>query len=624
MRLSERKLYEYAGTLQRVTTGKTDVSALPPELRGEGIYTLRHSVEGTPEYGKGPTVYVHDDLNMAKVADLLALPHAFFSICRIQREDGTTGFANPTPTQLLVLVAIHFAAWSWVNKYRQAKISTEVLMTMLRDCMYLEGLKGMVLADTAKTAQQLFQRLLYAYQQLPDDIRMPLATGLSQHGSRKALHFVHGGSIVIETMEAGSPAVGTSLDWLHISEFGEVKTSQQAKAMRDVLPAIRKRDHGRVVNESTPGRAKSVAEIGWRNALEGKGRYYAVFLKWWRDNTCREAVPPGFTPTPAEQRLMDAEPELTLENICFRRLAIADIFGGDPRKFDSKYPSGPYKGWLGSTNPVIPHDVLEEMAVGALAEHDLPMPRELFYQTADDLTDRITLIAADPGGFGDEGDPSGMFVMDAQEWAEGGYWEGREDPERFAKRLFKTGCYLAGMTEALVAEVLGGAPLPAEYRRRMPLIAVESNASACIAALKSLNYPNLHYTSSSHPGWYATGKSIGRAEAALVRALREGDGRLLSKATIHQLLDFDGNFRKRRVKGADEEYHHFDLARAVVIGFDVVGSVGRRVLPAPAEVDSTQIPEPTTDTVSLKRIEALFKDHPTAGNSVYDYNPAKR
>ena len=101
------------------------------------------------------------------------------------------------------------------------------------------------------------------------------------------------------------------------------------------------------------------------------------------------------------------------------------------------------------------------------------------------------------------------------------------------------------------------------------MIAVESNAAACIAILKENGAKNLLWTDRTHPGWYATSKRVQEAEALLVRMLHQRDIELRSRGLLHQLLSYDGS-RKKRVKGIDGVTHHFDRARTAVMAADIL------------------------------------------------------
>ena len=125
----------------------------------------------------------------------------------------------------------------------------------------------------------------------------------------------------------------------------------------------------------------------------------------------------------------------------------------------------------------------------------------------------------------------------------------------------------------------------------MAMIAVESNAAACIAILKDNNTKNLLWTNRNHPGWYATDKRIQEAEALLVRMLHQKDIELRSRGLLHQLLNYDGS-RKKRVKGMDGTTHHFDRARTAVMAADIL-SKRYFTRPAPA-IPSVHIPGQVT------------------------------
>jgi len=499
------------------------------------------SVEGSRPIGlpSGAKLAHVDGLNMVKIQAMFSTPDAFVSMCQIVREDESTGYMNPTPTQRRLLHAYANNRWTMVNKFRQAKITTISVMLLLRDCMYLSGVKGTLIAERQDTAEDVFERILFAYHRLPSDVRMPLAPGRKAGATQ--IHFLHGGGIKVLTAGGRSPAVGRSIDRLVITEFGEAQW--QRKAAVNIFPTINKRPNARVILESTPGRAGSHHEQMWHSTMEGKGRFTPLFLNWWDDDSCRVPAE-GFVPTDSEIAYRARHPGMTNENLAFRRLGLETEFAGDPRLFTSKYPSDPYDGWIGSLNPVMPVDVLKpalakavnDPGVGSYGcnELDPPKPNTKY------------IITADPAGFGARGDKSALTVWDAEERREVAFWEEREDPAKFARRLL------------MVQKHYGGA-----------MLIVESNATACIAILRDSNAKNLLWTDRSHPGWYATDKRIQEAEARLVRMIRQGDIEVRSRGLLHQLVNYDGS-RKKRAKGLDGTTHHFDRARTAVMAADIL------------------------------------------------------
>jgi hypothetical protein len=505
-------------------------------------------------------------LHQGKIRALFSTPDAFVSMCQIVREDESTGYMEPTHTQKKLLKAYDENRWLMVNKFRQAKITTVSVMLLLRDCMYLSGVKGLLIAERQDTAEDIFERILFAYNRLPADVRMPLAPGRKAGATQ--MQFIHGGGIKVLTAGGRSPAIGRSIDRLVITEFGEAQW--QRKAAINIFPTVNKRPNAKVILESTPGRAGSHHEQMWRSALEGSSRFTPLFLEWWEDDSCREMAE-DFEPTLEELEYMKRHQGMSKYNLAFRRRGLNTEFVGDSRLFSCKYPSDPYDGWLGTTNPVMPAEVLKPWLAKAKADPELsPWGCREFESPQ---PGRRYLVTADPAGFGSTGDKSALTVWDAQEWREVAFWEDRETPDRFAQRLKQI-----------------------QQRYNQALLAVESNATACIAILKDQSTRNLLWTDRNHPGWYATQKRVQESEARLVQMLRQGDIRIQSRGTLHQLLNYDGS-KKKRVKGEDGILHHFDRARTAVMAADILSK--RRFNAPVKETDNTY----TSGQVTIRQLD---------------------
>tara|TARA_R110002094_G_scaffold137128_2_gene128727 strand:- start:55 stop:780 length:726 start_codon:yes stop_codon:yes gene_type:complete len=207
----------------------------------------------------------------------------------------------------------------------------------------------------------------------------------------------------------------------------------------------------------------------------------------------------------------------------------------------------------------MPADVLKPWL--AKAKADPGLSRWGCHEFEGPLPGRQYLITADPAGFGSTGDKSALTVWDAVDWKEVAFWEDRETPDRFAQRLKQI-----------------------QLRYNQALLAVESNATACIAILKDQGTRNLLWTDRNHPGWYATQKRVQESEARLVQMLRQEDLIIQSRGTLHQLLNYDGS-KKKRVRGEDGILHHFDRARTAVMAADILSK--RRFHTPAQEPDST-------------------------------------
>jgi hypothetical protein len=493
---------------------------------------------------QGAQIVVAPHMDAAAVHQMFSVPEAFVSMCKIVREDESTGYLNPTRAQVRTLRAIEANRWTFVTKYRQAKITTITLMhLLLRDCMYLQGIAGMLIADTNATAEMAFKRLRFAYENLPEPVKMPLAAG--SKGSKKELEFIHGGNIIIKSLEGRAPAVGHSIDRLHITELGEA--IHQQKAIINLFPGINKRPNAKLVVESTPGRAGSYHERMWHEALRRDGQFFPLFLEWWKDETCRLPVPKSFLPTEDELDYMGKRPGMDLENLFFMRTRLRSEFVGDTRLFSSKYPCDPYDGWIGSQRPMMPEEVLRTLLETAVED-----PTEGSYGCGEfeaPIKGQTYEVYADPTGFGSVGDPAALTVFHKDDLREVAVWSGRESPDRFAVRI------------QLVCQ-----------RYNNARAVVESNHAGCITALREMNVKITY--SKRQPGWYATHKRIAQAEFALVRLLREDDLIIRSRSGLQQLLRYDGDF-SRRERGDDDSGHHFDRARTYVMAADMLVKVKR-------------------------------------------------
>ena len=493
---------------------------------------------------QGAQIVVAPHMDAAAVHQMFSVPEAFVSMCKIVREDETTGYLNPTQAQIRTIRAIEANRWTFVTKYRQAKITTITLMhLLLRDCMYLQGIAGMLIADTNATAEMAFRRLRFAYENLPEPVKMPLAAG--SKGSKKELEFIHGGNIIIKSLEGRAPAVGHSIDRLHITELGEA--IHQQKAIINLFPGINKRPNAKLVVESTPGRAGSYHERMWHEALRREGQFFPLFLEWWKDETCRVSVPPNFLPPEEELEYMGQRRGMTMENLCFMRTRLRSEFVGDTRLFSAKYPCDPYDGWIGSQRPMMPEDILRTLLDTALED-----PTEGSYGCGEfeaPIEGQQYEVYADPTGFGSVGAPAALTVFHKNDLREVAVWSGRESPDRFAVRI------------QLVCK-----------RYNNARAVVESNHAGCITALRELNVKITY--SKRQPGWYATHKRIAQSEFALVRLLREEDLIIRSRSGLQQLLRYDGDF-SRRERGDDDAGHHFDRARTYIMAADMLSKVKR-------------------------------------------------
>jgi hypothetical protein len=494
----------------------------------------------------------------------------FIGICRIVREDESIGSLNITPTQRQVLDACTNHRWVMIKKYRQAKITTLMILDLLGQCMYTPGVQGVLIAEKYDTAETAWGRARYAYDYLPDAIRIPTRSG--RDPAKREMEFVHGGRIKTITAATGTPAIGNSPDRVVVTEYDEFNDQDNFNA--HFFPSVAKRQNARVVMESTPGRQGTTSHTMWLKALEGSSQFHPVFLKWWLDDSCT-AIDPTFVPDQSELRIMEELEGITYAHLAFRRQRLDTEFVGEDSKFRHKYPYGPYDGWTTESGNVLPSDSLLHMLADATATID---NNEHYYEEREEGCPYV--LTCDPAGYGSDGDPSAITLWNAWDHSEVMSWSGREDPGRLAARIMR-------IQAAWDCEVV-----------------VESNAPACVQALIGMRCPKLYHTNQNHPGWYMTSVGKSAAIVVLVEMLRADEMKLHTKATIHQLLQWDGESRKRG-KG-EHGRHHFDRAITVMIAAAIFRKRGYGLRPESTK-RTVALKPGQTFSLSVETLDKLFK-----------------
>ena len=212
----------------------------------------------------------------------------------------------------------------------------------------------------------------------------------------------------------------------------------------------------------------------------------------------------------------------------------------------------------------MPHDVIRNRRRGAIKDNTAPYSEQGRCRIIrPPQPGRLYLITADPPGLGTrtaKTDPAGFCVWDRRTWEEVAFWQGQEEADIFARRLFD------------VSEFYRFRPLPHQRvaPERRALTAVESNASATIAVLRELGHDNLYWTSTGHPGWFVNGQLLQAAVGQTINFLRDGSLKPRSRGTLKQLSKWDGKLRHQRVQDEDGERHHFERARCAVMAGDIL------------------------------------------------------
>ncbi len=170
-----------------------------------------------------------------------------------------------------------------VPKARQRGFSTVVQLMMLDACLFVENTIAGIIAQDLDTAKAIRNnKILIAYNNLPVAVRQ--MTRLTTKNI-KELAWSNGSTMIIATS-----ARGRTLQWLHVSEYGEIcanNPEHAAEIRSGSLPAVDQ--HGIVVVESTAkGKeggfydmvmtAKAIVDAGKKPTTMD---YKLHFASWW-------------------------------------------------------------------------------------------------------------------------------------------------------------------------------------------------------------------------------------------------------------------------------------------------------------------------------------------------------
>ncbi len=101
-----------------------------------------------------------------------------------------------------------------ILKARQLGISTFVCMLFLDTCLFKPNIAAGIIAHTREDAELMFKRIKFAYDKLPEALKM-LRTATVD--SARELVFSNHSSVRV-----GTSMRGTTLQYLHVSEFGKI------------------------------------------------------------------------------------------------------------------------------------------------------------------------------------------------------------------------------------------------------------------------------------------------------------------------------------------------------------------------------------------------------------------
>ena len=136
-----------------------------------------------------------------------------------------------------------------VLKARQLGISTFICLLFLDRCLFNSDLQAGVIAHTLEDAQQLFKRIKFAYDNLPEALKSEIK---ATNDSARELCFSNGSSL-----RTGLSMRGGTLNYLHVSEFGKISAQRPDHAEEIISGSLNTISAGQYVFIESTAEGKS-------------------------------------------------------------------------------------------------------------------------------------------------------------------------------------------------------------------------------------------------------------------------------------------------------------------------------------------------------------------------------
>lgn len=229
------------------------------------------------------------------------------------------------------------SSFDFVLKARKLGISSRRFARDLWRCATEKNQHRIMLAQTDDDKEKLFAEKI---KPLLDHCRFPL--GCIQRA--EYLYFSATGSrYYVGTSGSKKFGRGSDITGYHFPEYAHWESPEVVGGVEEGLV-----EHADGLIETTAN-GHNFAKVDWDRAKRGDGKYKAIFLPWFVDESYIRPASEVTVLSEVEQRLMQ-ELGLSLEQLAWRRWKLASM--RDPGLFPQEYPESDQEAFLSSGRPV--------------------------------------------------------------------------------------------------------------------------------------------------------------------------------------------------------------------------------------------------------------------------------
>lgn len=175
-----------------------------------------------------------------------------------------------------------------ILKARQLGMSTFICLLFLDRCLFNSNVSAGIICHTLEDGQQLFRRVKFAYDSLPEELKKLIA---ADNDTSQMLKFSNGSSLRV-----GMSLRSSTFQYLHISEFGKICAKYPDKATEIITGSLNTLGVGQYcfIESTSEGREGYFYEMCKRaQALADSDKELSKldfkfhFFPWWREPTYR-------------------------------------------------------------------------------------------------------------------------------------------------------------------------------------------------------------------------------------------------------------------------------------------------------------------------------------------------
>jgi len=238
------------------------------------------------------TAYTKDEvLEFAKTADRKEGPQFFMkNFFYIQHPTRGKIKYQPYPYQDVLIDSYHDYRFSINMLSRQTGKTTTAAGYLLWYAMFVPDSTILVAAHKFTGAQEIMQRIRYAYESCPDHIR----AGVTSY-NKGSIEFDNGSRIVAQTTTE-TTGRGMSISLLYCDEFAYVRPSIASEFWTSISPTLA--TGGRAIITSTPNSDEDEFALIWKGANKREDEYgnetelgvngFHAYLSIWSDHPERD------------------------------------------------------------------------------------------------------------------------------------------------------------------------------------------------------------------------------------------------------------------------------------------------------------------------------------------------